>query len=156
MYSAEEDISDVLHEVDGLAGRWSDMCLVLGLHSLENKIKAEHSKNPSDCLRAVVDKWLQKNYNCERFGSPTWKTLVKAVADPLGGANIALAENIAKKHISKCFSVQFSQQAVTALDIASQAVATIKPLQLSEAVKYKQYSKISTTTNTASANNEAV
>ena len=102
VYSAEEDAYDVLHEVNGLAGRWSDMCLALGLRSLEDKIKAEHSKNPGDCLRAVVDKWLQKNYNCQRFGSPTWKTLVKAVADEVGGNNIALAENIAKKHLSKC------------------------------------------------------
>ena len=102
MYSAEEDAYDVLHEVNGLAGRWSNMCLVLRLQPLENTIKADHSKNPDDCLRAVVDNWLKKNYNCQKFGSPTWKTLVKAVADPLGGQNIALAENIAKKHISKC------------------------------------------------------
>ena len=37
----------------------------------------------------------------ERFGKPTWKSLVKAVEDKVGGNNPALAQTIAKKHPGK-------------------------------------------------------
>ena len=86
-------------EVVGLAGRWSNMCLALRLlHSDQSKIEAAHHGNPDKCLEAVIVKWLQKCYNYQRFGSPTWKMLVKAVGDPVEGNNNALAETIAKKH----------------------------------------------------------
>jgi len=34
----------------------------------------------------------------ERFGKPTWRRLVKAVEDPAGGNNCALAQKIAAEH----------------------------------------------------------
>ena len=99
VYSAEEDTLSVYREVVGLAGSWSDVCLVLGLlPSDQSAIEAAHRGNPHKCLRAVVVKWLQKSYNYQRFGSPTWRMLVEAVGDPAGGDNVTLAETIAKKH----------------------------------------------------------
>ena len=99
VYSADEDTHDMYREVVGLAGSWSDMCLALRLRpSDQNAIEAAHSGNPHKCLRAVVVKWLQKGYNYQRFGSPTWRMLVEAVGDPAGGNNVTLAESIAKKH----------------------------------------------------------
>ena len=99
VYSAEEDTLTVYREVVGLAGNWSNMCLVLGLlPSDQRAIEAAHPRNPHMCLQAVVVKWLQKSYNYQRFGSPTWRMLVEAVGDPVGGNNVTLAETIAKKH----------------------------------------------------------
>ena len=99
VYSAEEDTLSVYREVVSLAGSWSDVCLVLGLlPSDQSAIEAAYSGNPHKCLRAVVVKWLQKSYNYQKFGSPTWRMLVEAVGDPAGGDNVALAETIAKKH----------------------------------------------------------
>ena len=46
----------------------------------------------------MVTDWLEKNYNVKKFGPPTWKSLVDAVGHPAGGANMALAEKIAKSH----------------------------------------------------------
>ena len=37
----------------------------------------------------------------KKFGKPTWKSLVKAVEDNVGGNNPALAQTIAKKHPGK-------------------------------------------------------
>ena len=34
----------------------------------------------------------------EKFGEPTWQWLVKALGDPAGGANMALARDIARRH----------------------------------------------------------
>ena len=95
---AEDDTKDVVQEVLDLAGRWQDMCLALGLHRLEGEIAARYPQNPKRCLREVIIRWLRKVHNVDRYGPPTWKTLVKAVAAEVGGENPALAEQIANKH----------------------------------------------------------
>ena len=58
------------------------------------------TKNSSDpgCLTSVVKEWLKRNYNEKKFGPPTWQRLVKALSDITGGANMALASDIAKKY----------------------------------------------------------
>ena len=82
-----------------LAGSWSSMCLALRLRSSDRSvIEAVRPRTPYDYLHAVVVKWLQKSYNYQRFGPPTWRMLVEAVGDPAGGNNIALAKTIAEKH----------------------------------------------------------
>ena len=99
IYSAEKDTRDVYREVIGVAGRWSGMCLALGLlPSDQSTIEVAHPGKPHDCLQAVFVKWLQKGYDYQRYGPPTWRMLVDAVGDPVGGNNNALAEAIAKKH----------------------------------------------------------
>ena len=60
-------------------------------------IKKEAS-DLADAMRMILTNWLQRNYNVERFGPPTWKALVEAVKAPNGGNNTALAEEIARKH----------------------------------------------------------
>ena len=75
------------------------MCLALRLRpSDRSKIAVAHPGNPDECLEAVVVKWLQKGYNYQLRGSPSWRILVEAVGDPAGGNDCALAEAIAKKH----------------------------------------------------------
>ena len=39
-----------------------------------------------------------RNYDVQKFGEPTWQQLVEAVGHPAGGANMAHAEKIAKRH----------------------------------------------------------
>ena len=34
----------------------------------------------------------------KRFGEPTWQWFVDAVGDPAGGAHMALAQDIARRH----------------------------------------------------------
>ncbi len=47
----------------------------------------------------IIDSWLiRKNYNVSKFGPPTWKALVEAVANPGGGNNQGLAKEIAGRH----------------------------------------------------------
>ena len=64
VYPAEKDTRDVYREVIGLAGRWSGMCLTLGLlPSDQSAIATAHPGNPHECLQAVIVKWLRKGYN---------------------------------------------------------------------------------------------
>ena len=90
---------EVLEEVIDLQGKWTDILAGLRLPpSKQSTIKAEHSTNTRSCLQAVLLAWLSKSYNVEKHGPPSWRTLVKAVADPIGGEDVALAQKIAEKH----------------------------------------------------------
>ena len=72
------------------------IALRLKLDSLETIQVSDH--NPRDCLRSMVIEWLKRNYNVRKFGEPTWQKLVQAVGHPAGGANMALAREIARRH----------------------------------------------------------
>ena len=61
-------------------------------------IEAKNIGEPSVCLTAMVTEWLKMNYNVSRFGEPTWQRLVEAVGDSGGGANMALARDMARRH----------------------------------------------------------
>lgn len=87
-------------EVTGISGRWSDMCLALRLPpSDRSEISNAYYEKSEECLQAVLVKWLKKGYNYQKFGSPTWRMLVEAVADPTGGNDSALAKFLAQKHL---------------------------------------------------------
>lgn len=80
-----------------MANKWKSIGLALRLTpDLLDTIDTK--ENVTDCLLEVLTQWLKKTYNIERFGDPSWKLLVKAVSDPAGGSNRALAEAIAQKH----------------------------------------------------------
>ena len=102
--AAEDDLYDVLGEIIDLKGKWADVLAGLRLPpSQRSSIKTEHSTDARSCLEAVLVAWLSKTYNVEKHGPPSWRTLVKAVADPIGGANVSLALKIAEKHPGKVY-----------------------------------------------------
>lgn len=61
-------------------------------------IKKECAGDAKAHLRDVVAHWLQRNYNTERFGHPSWRMLADAVANSAGGTDRLLALKIAEKH----------------------------------------------------------
>ena len=96
MSAADDDLYDVLEEVIDLKGKWADIPAGLGLsHSLLSIIKMDHSTDALSYFEAVLFVCLSKRYN---VGPPSWQTLVKAVADPSGGGDTALALKIPEKH----------------------------------------------------------
>lgn len=92
-------MQDVRKEVNSLAGHWDGVACCLGLtKDSVCTIKLKCRGDPSRCLDEVIDNWLKQNYNCDKFGLPSWRRLVSAVADDSGGKNRALAKTIAKKY----------------------------------------------------------
>ena len=78
--------------------RWKQIGKALRLRPQQlNVIEAEKRKL-CDCLSETVSLWLNKSYNIERFGEPSWELLAGAVAHHSGGNNPALAEDIRKRH----------------------------------------------------------
>ena len=90
-----DDLFDIYSELLPVASKWKN--IVLALRLAPDSLDTISAKE-TDCLLAVLTQWLKKTYNVERFGEPSWKLLVKAVSDPAGGNDRALAENIAQKH----------------------------------------------------------
>ena len=64
------------------------------LETIETECLLDYNK----ALKRIVTQWLKRGYDTERYGPPTWKSLLEAVKSPKGGDNIALAEKIAKDH----------------------------------------------------------
>ena len=97
--TAEDDVFEVYVELITMAGSWKHIAAGLRLpHNLICVITKQHSNNPENCLFAVVEEWLKGIYDVQKYGHPSWCTLVQAVADPAGGANPALARSIAANH----------------------------------------------------------
>ena len=107
--AAEDDIHEVCDAVQNLScARWSDLCFALKLPPAEEETIAEtYCNDLKRCLRHVLVKWLRKNYNFQKYGHPSWRYLVKAVGDPSGGNDCALAETIGKNHTSKLKEVHY-------------------------------------------------
>jgi hypothetical protein len=92
------DLFDVQYELSNVAHRWNDVGLALRLNPDTLKTVEAQYRDPKSCLREVLTEWLKKSYDTNRFGQPSWRLLVRAVAHPAGGNNRALAEQIAARH----------------------------------------------------------
>ena len=93
-----DDLFEVQCEVVEVASHWRELGLALKLrpHVLE-EIKANEQDVRSRQTQ-VLTKWLEQCYNTGRFGPPSWRLLVDAVAHPVGASNPALAQKIADRH----------------------------------------------------------
>ena len=90
------ELNDVVHMWKSLGG-----ALRLRQPDLD-RIQADHQQDSRICLSEMVTEWLNQSYNTERFGLPSWKMLVEAVAHRNGGNNNALAIHIATKYNGQC------------------------------------------------------
>ena len=97
-----DDLFDVSSELLDVAHNWKYVGEALRLKpSTLSRIQTEHRGDVRGCLNEILTEWLKKAYNTTRFGLPSWKLLVAAVAHPAGGSDRALAERIAGKYNGK-------------------------------------------------------
>ena len=92
-----DDLFDVKEELISATARWKHIGLALRLDPSQLKKIEKENGDLEDCVTEILTPWLNKNYNTERFGEPSWTLLAEAVASPAGGNNTALAPEIAKK-----------------------------------------------------------
>ena len=97
--SDSDDLLDVKRELLPVITRWKHIGLSVRLDPSELKrIERLNRGNLEDCLTEVLTLWLNKAYNTEIFGEPSWELLARAVADPAGGNNPVLSEEIAMNY----------------------------------------------------------
>ena len=91
-----DDFQPIRSEVQDLVGVWQSFAHGLGLMPSDVKeIDLGQRGDPSRCLDAVVEKWLNQDYKTEKFGTPSWKGIVVSVKQ---SGNPALAKRIAAAH----------------------------------------------------------
>ena len=84
-------------ELITIKAKYYELGIMLGLRP--GDLDAIHRENDIDrALTKIILMWLQQNYDVHKHGPTTWRNLVKAVDDPAGGNNHALAMSIADKH----------------------------------------------------------
>ena len=94
-----DDLFDVKSELQPVAYRWKHIGEALRLDQGQlKKIEKENRDDLDDCLSEALSLWLNKSYNTEKFGEPTWELLAKAVGHRSGGNNPALADEIRQRH----------------------------------------------------------
>ena len=86
----------MLTELEPVESRFYEIGIML--HLKPDVLKGIRRLNPESGMSDMITEWLNRNYNTKRFGDPTWKSLVIAVAKRLGGANEACARDIANNH----------------------------------------------------------
>ena len=80
-FTEEDDWNVVIDECASLASKWQQLSAFLGLKiSLIDSIKNDYPGDGLGCWNEALKQWITQNYNTEKFGKPSWRTLLKAVA----------------------------------------------------------------------------
>jgi hypothetical protein len=78
-----------------LAGDYLTLLLFLGVpRSKIDAIEQTHPARGDVWLSKGLYEWLRRNYNTDKYGLPSWRTLIKSV----GYIDFDLARGLAKEH----------------------------------------------------------
>ena len=76
-----KDWNIVIMECRSLAANWEQLSGYIGLSfDLIDSIKGNHPSNNSGCWNEALKQWIKQNYETDKFGKPSWRTLLKAIA----------------------------------------------------------------------------
>ena len=88
-----EDWNVVVIECKSLAAKWKELSISLGLsYDVIDNIKG--SGDNYHCWSEALNHWIKQNYNTETFDQPSWRSLLKAVAE----IDKLLFKRLAEKH----------------------------------------------------------
>ena len=81
IFTVEDDWNVVFEECSPLASKWQPLSALLGLRlSIVDRIKSDFQGDSLGCLSEALKQWIKMNYNTQKYGKPSWKTLLKAIA----------------------------------------------------------------------------
>ena len=77
----EDDRNMVFEECSPLASKWQQLSAYIGLKlSIIDRIKSDFPSDSLGCWSEALKEWIKMNYDIQRYGKPSWKTLLKAIA----------------------------------------------------------------------------
>ena len=98
LLTAITDIFDVKTKLTPVVGNWKKIGLALGLDFNKlSDIKANY-REIDDCLLEMLSLWLNRSYNVQKHGAPTWNRLSEAVRHRAGGNNPSVADELLEQH----------------------------------------------------------
>ena len=80
--TGEDDWNRVVKECSFLSSKWESLSVQLGLSN--NTIGTIKHDNPGDsraCWNQALLEWIRQAYNTGKYGEPSWRTLLQAVAE---------------------------------------------------------------------------
>uniref|UniRef100_A0A1X7U0P6 Death domain-containing protein n=1 Tax=Amphimedon queenslandica TaxID=400682 RepID=A0A1X7U0P6_AMPQE len=93
----KKDFYGVYDIIKPLSAGWKQIAISWHLEiDTINRIEADCRGDTIACLQKVVEYWLKKDYDYERYGIPCWRRVCVAVKE--GGGDPALADEIAREH----------------------------------------------------------
>ncbi len=99
----QDDVVSAASELAGIASNFYLFGCTLGIERERlNQLRGNHRYEQKQGLQAVLDEYVLENHNTIKFGRPTWRNIVAAVSNSMGGNNHRLAKEIAAKHACKC------------------------------------------------------
>jgi hypothetical protein len=91
----EDDWNIVMRECGTLSTKWQQLGGYLGIRiGLIEDIKGNYPNDNSACWSETLKHWIHQNYNTARFGLPSWRTLLEAIAR----VNHLLFKTLAEKY----------------------------------------------------------
>ena len=98
-FTEEDDWNILIDECSSLAAKWDQVSGFLGLRpSLIASIRGNHPNDNTGCWNDALLSWVIQKYKTVKFGEPSWKTLLKAIAkvDKLEFKRLAAKHSICK------------------------------------------------------------
>ena len=75
-----DDLGEVMEEVNSLSSEWKKLSTKLHLRDdVLKKIECNNPRNVDNCLHDTLRVWLRWNFDIERYGKPSWRSLAEAV-----------------------------------------------------------------------------
>ena len=99
----EDDVVSAASELDGIASEFFLFGCALGIaRGMMKQLQDNYRHKQRQGLQAVLDEYVLGNHDTDKFGHPTWRNIIAAVSNPMGGNNHRLAKKIAANHGCKC------------------------------------------------------
>ena len=99
---AKDDLGIVYQAVLSLADDCHRLCLFLGIpKSKIDAIKQSYPAHVHEWLIEGLSEWLRSNHNTDKYGQPSWRTLIKCI----GNIDCELARSLAKEHEGEFMTV---------------------------------------------------
>ena len=77
----EDDWNIVIKECSSLAAKWEHLSGYLGLSIRTiDTIKGNSPNDKAGCWNEALKQWILQNYRTAKFGYPSWRTLLEAIA----------------------------------------------------------------------------
>ena len=93
--SDEDNWNDVIIACSSLAPKWQQLSGFLGLPiRIICAIRKNYPNDSATSWNEALMQWIMQEYNTEKYGSPSWKSLLKAVSR----VDETLFDRLAKEH----------------------------------------------------------
>lgn len=81
VHTGEDDWNMIVYECSPLASKWLQLSAFLGLKlSITDRIRSDFPNDCLGCWSEALKEWIKGNYNTQRYGEPSWRALLKAIA----------------------------------------------------------------------------